>query len=107
MRHEVPAVGELRVGVEVAEVVHRHGFDPGRLQLLGHFEARARHACQGLDVVAPTIVVQTRELVVGPARDRDPAVVDVAFVGARETRRAASRAGWLLPSRRRNTPSTS
>jgi hypothetical protein len=91
--HEVLPRRDLRVVVNVAEVVHRNGLDTRLLQdgcdLLARPRARPGPD-RGLDLVDPrearvemveTRVVDTddrreaRPLVVGPRRDRDPAIV--------------------------------
>src|SRR5438477_12927037 len=79
---EVPAVRELRVVVDVAEVLHGYGFDADGLELLGHIEAGVLPSPR-LDVGTGDRV-EPRELVVVSACDRAPAVAYVTFVGARK-----------------------
>src|SRR5260221_14023605 len=76
--YEMPAVRHLRVGIDVGEVLYRHGLDAGVLQLGGDVERVARSGPR-LEVVTGD-GAQPGHLVVGPARDSDPPVVAGARV---------------------------
>ena len=84
-RDEVPAVRDLRVGVDVAEVLHRHRLDARGLQRLGHLEpASASRPLRAVRVVAGDGVERARassSVQAATATQRSPTAV---LVGARE-----------------------
>ena len=104
-RDEVIAVRDLRIGVDVAEVLDRHGLDPGGLQRLGDFDAgaarRVRRRVSGSDLHQPVV------LVVGPGRDRDPSITELraalALGRALAARGGTAARSLSLPARSRAT----